>query len=890
MHDALARALAAGATVVTPNRRLARHLVDEYDRAQRATGRLAWASARVLPWAAWLGELEREAVAAGALPPLARVSDHASAELWRIAIEEDANPELDPRPLAEAAMLAWDLVNAHGPGDESWRAWFGGGDEPAAFARWASRYQRALADLAAIDAAGAAGRIARAAPSMASWRDRVIVLTGFVAPQDASVRRVMAALRDAGATIDEREALGDARAVPRSAGFASPADELAAALAWARRRVEVDPDIRVGIVVPDLAARLPEVRRAARERLGTPRDDAQAAAWNVSLGPPLADVPLVATALGILSLAWSSLPVGQAATLLRSRYLPDDLGDGRHARARLERAWLERGVRRVGLDDVASDLERRGDPFAERLASLRGFARRRRSATRHEWIDAWRDALRAAGWPAHALASDEHQAAARLDELFAAYATIDAIADGPRSARLGGAEAVRGFVQWAASTPFQPESPAAPIQILGLIESIGLPFDALWIAGMSDDAWPRAAHPHSLLPIRWQRERGVPRSDAAGELAWAREVTSLWLRAAPEVVVSRAPTAEQREAIVSALFPTAVDTTIEVPASAARAAFDSRGPLDPLADGRAPPIAPGENVRATAATIEAQSACPFKALAATRWRVEPWPALSIGLTPAERGTLMHAALEAFFAEVRDSDALAALSADEAALAQACDDASHRAIPRLRPERWREVPDAVREGEAARIARQLEQWIRTVEAARPPFAVRSPEESIALALGSLALSLRIDRVDTLAGGGVAILDYKTGAAPAIGRWTAERPEAMQLALYALAWRESHPGEPVRATAIGQVRPGECEVVGVFADAALRFDPDANRTQEVPGDWAAFESKRDTQVVALAEAFARGEASVAPRRWAECRTCGRQSLCRIGDADDEADEAP
>ena len=50
MPDALARAL-AGATVVTPNRRLARHLTDTYDRAQVAAGLRAsvgsgaWASA-----------------------------------------------------------------------------------------------------------------------------------------------------------------------------------------------------------------------------------------------------------------------------------------------------------------------------------------------------------------------------------------------------------------------------------------------------------------------------------------------------------------------------------------------------------------------------------------------------------------------------------------------------------------------------------------------------------------------------------------------------------------------------------------------------------------------------------------------------------------------------
>lgn len=885
MHDALARALAAGATVVTPNRRLARHLIDAYDRAQREAGRTAWASAQALPWAAWVAALEGEAVAAGAIAPLARLAEPASAELWRLAVEEDANPDVDARLLGASAQHAWDLVHAHGAGGASWRAWSTGDDEPAAFARWAERYQRALARLDAGDAAGAPERVARAAPAMAAWRDRAVVLTGFVAPE-AGLRRVVAALRDAGMRIDEHESLDAAPAVPRSASFATPADELAAALAWARERVEARPGARVGIVVPDLSARLPEVRRAARDRLGVPADDAPAA-WNLSLGPPLADVPLVASALGLLALAWSSLSIGEAATLVRSRYLPDEGAAGRVLRARLERGWLERGVRRVRLDDAIAALERQGDPLASRLASLRPLVRRVRTATRHDWVDAWREALRAAGWPARSLASDEHQAAAKLDELFAACATLDAIGEGPRGPRLGGADAIGALVQAAVATPFQPESSPAPIQIVGLIESIGLPFDALWLAGMGDDAWPRPTRPHPLLPIRWQRERGVPRSDASGELAWAREVTARWLRSAPEVVVSRAPTAEQREAIRSPLFAPVDESTIAVPPSPARLAFEARVPLESLDDPLAPPFG-DEAVRVTAATIEAQSACAFKALAMTRWRAEPWPALSIGLTPAERGDLVHAALEAFFAVVRTSAALAALVADDAALSQACAEAGERSLARLRPERWREIPDTVRAGEAARVARQLEQWLRTVEAARPPFEVVGTETKIALALDALTLSLRIDRVDAPSGGGVVIVDYKTGAAPSVARWTAPRPEATQLALYARAWRDAHADVPVRATAIAQVRPGDCAVVGVFADAALRFDAAAARTQTVPGDWAAFEAMRDGQVLALARAFARGEASVAPRRYAECRTCGRQALCRIGDAPDDGEE--
>jgi exodeoxyribonuclease-5 len=603
--------------------------------------------------------------------------------------------------------------------------------------------------------------------------------------------------------------------VPRSAGFASAGRRAGRGARLGARRVEAQPGARVGIVIPDLEARLPEVRRAARERLGVPDDESRSAAWNVSLGPPLADVPLVAAALGILALAWSSLGAGRRRRSCARATCPTTQGTV---------ATLAPAASAAGSSAACAAFASTTSPRAR--------------ASR-------RPVRRAPGVAAAARATPAHRVASRLDRRVARRAARggwpggersrrtsirprrgsmssrgvrDARCDrrGPRGARVSGADAVHALAQWAASTPFQPESPPAPVQIVGLIESIGLPFDALWIAGMGDDAWPRPARPHPLLPIGWQRDRGVPRSDAAAELAWAREVTSLWRRVARELVVSRAPADEQREAVASALFAPTVETTIAVPASAARAAFDARITLEPLDDARAPPLAAGESARATAATIEAQSACAFQALAAARWRAEPWPALAIGLTPAERGTLVHAALEALFADVRDSAALAALVADPGALARACAAAAERSLERIRPDRWREIPDAVRTGEPSRVARQLEQWLRGVEAARPPFAVRATEEKSRscsdrsrFRCGSIASTrCRRRRVDP------RLQDRHRAAGRSLDR-RASRGDAAR-ALRARVARGAS-GEPVRATAIGQVRPGECAVVGTFAGA-------------------------------------------------------------------------
>ena len=894
MHDALARALAAGATVVTPNRRLARHLVDEYDRVQRAAGKLAWIAARALPWNAWITAMHDEAIAAGVLAPLVPLSPQGSALLWRAAVEADTPPVQDVAGLAASAAEAWTLVHGYGAGGEGWRAWSGSDDEPAAFARWAERYRSALAAHRATDTAVAAERVVQAADAMPSWRGGHVAFVGVVDPTPQQ-RRLEAALARAGMRVETLAALADLEASPRRAAFASPDAELAAALAWARGEAERRPEARIAVVVPDLAHRLAAVHLAAIDTFGRSDDDASATqAWNVSLGAPIDAVPLVASAIDLIALGWTTLPAGRAAALLRSVHLPDADGESRGARAAVERPWLESGVDFVRAGAVVAALEGRDPALARRLSTLRSLAARHRRATRHGWVDAWREALAAVGWPGDAaLSSDDHQALAALDEHLVAFAALDAVSPGRTRGEIGAEEAVVAFAAILSASPFQPESPAAPIQILGLYESIGLPFDALWIAGMNDETLPRALRPHPLLPARWQREHGVPRSDAARELAYARDVVSWWLRAAPDVVVSHATTIEDRPATRAAVFPAGDAVVLFVPPSQAEMQFAARPVLERSTDALAPAVseAIAERWRAGSGLVAAQSDCPFQALAARRWRADPWPDPVVGLTPMERGNLVHAALAAFWRETGDQPTLVSLVNAPPRFAAARARAAQEAIATIDAARWRRVPAVVRALEEDRLSRLLAEWLIEVELRRPPFATAFVEHEQTLAIGALSLALRLDRVDVLADGGAAIVDYKTGGVPAISRWTGDRPESTQLALYALAWLASRPETPVRATVLARVKRGDPKAVGLYADPGARFAvPKSSERTDPVVDWAALQASWRGTMTDLVDAFVRGEAQVAPRELSVCRTCARHALCRIRDAardDDEVD---
>ena len=891
----LAAALAAGATIVTPNNRLARALAAQHDDAMRARGAQAWPAARVLPWHAWLRALWQDALAADALDsPRPLLAEAASAYLWDRVVGDTAGL-LDPRGAAAQAAQAWTLFHAWREPDERLAAWAHAGiaDDVAAFARWAERFEADATRTGAIDAALAADALTAAAARVPAWRAADVVLAGFLEPTRQQ-SRLLAALRGAGMRIAE-VALPRARAGhTQRIECATPQVELAAGLCAARARVEHDPAARVGIVIGDLDDRRHEVVAAADDILCpelAARPDADVVRpYALSLGTRLPDVPVAAAALALVEWSAAALPVAAAGALLRSPYLPG----GERAwqrRARIEEAWREEGVREVPFADAVRTLAAAGDEAlatAWRGAALPG-SRRQAPA---QWAQAWQTWLAATGWPGErTLASGEWQARERFLEVLGAFAALGGVAPA-----LNRDDAVHALRAACARVVFQPEAPPAPVQILGLLEASGLEFDLLWLAGMAAERWPQAAAPNPLLPLAWQRARGVPRADAAGSLAFARTATAAFAHAADDVIASHAVLvdgfARAGSALVAA-WPSGEAPDTQVRAGRAWDLVAARAPLLSSPDFRAPGLPEGTRVRGGVSVIESQSACPFQAWAHHRLRARAALAPDAGLTVLERGDLLHRALAAFWRDVRTHAALAALADD--ALRARIDTAVEQAQRTLTTSRRATLPPPVAAAEGARLAATLYGWLTAVERERTAFTVADTEDGATLQLAGLDLAFRIDRVDTLADGGAAIIDYKSGRVPAPARWFAPRPAATQVGLYALARMASHPDVPVRAVAYGELKAGSVRVTGLAeqrdAWPALRV-AGADRRVLVAG-WEDAQAQWRERYGALAAAYRDGQAAVAPRDANACKYCDLAALCRVqrlddADDDDEADD--
>jgi ATP-dependent helicase/nuclease subunit B len=897
LAPALVDAIAAGFPVVTPNNRLARRINARYDALQMAAGRRAWTAATALPWNAWITRLWQEAV--GVDPPGAPrrlLTPTQIGWLWQRIVGADSArraPLMDVDGAAALAQEAWDRMHAWGAGGESWRGWDDAtaGEDPAAFARWAGEYRNALTDAEAIDLALAPDRLVAMLPALRGVIGGTVVVAGFT-EFTAQQQRFLTALQACAVAVT-RCPTADCRD-PDVRVLACPTahDEIALALAWARDRSVALPGATIGIVVLDLAARRDEVRALADEvlcpGLQWPGNESAVRPYDLSLGSPLADASLVAAALGLLRLGRGSVPAAEAAVLLRSCYLPGD-DQAWMRRAGVEGEWRKAGVSAVDIEAMIRAVGPIEPALASRWRAALNHRRWPARASPSAWVELWRAWLTALGWPGERTAdSSEFQVRGAWEELLAGFAAL-----GSLERALSGRDATAALAGLAARQVFQPEAPAASVQILGALEAAALPFDALWVAGLAAEVWPPSAAPNPLLPIAWQREHNLPRSSAAREHAWARALTGEFSRAAPEVVFSYARTSDDHLRLPSALLAEWEHAeSAAAPPRFGAMVVGTRPRLEAIDDSQAPPVPAGATMSGGASLIERQAECPFRALAMHRLGVLPWPKQEEGLSALDRGNLVHRAMLEFWREVNDQATLLAL--DDATRIRVQDDAVSRALASdaVPAERWRQVSELIAGSERDRVRALLDAWIAGFERARPPFRVAATELAQTLCLAGISLRLRIDRVDELVSGGIAVVDYKTGVTIAPAKWFEARPQAPQLGLYALALQAQQPQADVCAVAYARMKIGELGWSGVAADGALwpGLAVPGDITAGALPDWGAALAFWTSACTGLAAEAAAGHAPVLPRDPATtCRHCGLQALCRVGSAEPDTDGA-
>lgn len=893
-HDELLRRLArepCGAlTVVTPNHRLAQDLARAVGEIHAAAGRRSWPAPDILALPQWLERLHEEARfddRGEPEPPL--LSPDQELLGWEGVISRDAGRTLltGPAALARQTQAAWqlacdwDIEGALG----TWE----GGEDAAAFAAWSGAWQAHMRRHGWLDRAALASRLPAWLARPGVRRPATLVAFAFQILTPAQ-RRVFEACRAAGIAVEIAGAPRHAGA-PRVVRAESPRREIEVAARWARAQLESARPGRaphIAVVVPDLAKRRESVRRAFSRVFAPSGRTAGGALFNLSLGRALADYPLADFALCLIDLADGAVDFAAASRVLRSPFLGESMAEF-EPRARLDMVLRKAAPPRLDLEDlarlVATCTQESGRASAPRcralearLAALASTPRPGRLAAPHAWAAFFAQQLSAAGFPGERpLDSAEHQVLGKWHEALSRLASLGPVVEAlkPDAAR-------RHLRRLCADTLFQPESGEAPVQVLGLLESVGLSFDALWVTGLTDDAWPQSPRPDPFLPVSLQRKAGLPQASAEASLALDAEITRSWASAAPEVIFSHGLLDEERALEASPLlapYPVAGEASLALaPYEGLRealfAAGRDPGAWDGKVDERAPPLGEHAAIGGTAILAD-QAACPFRAYAHHRLGAEGLEAAQPGLGAAERGKLLHALMARVWRDLGSHAALVAAPAER--IEQIVAEAARAAVKQLQGERPGRLDGRFADLERARLAQAARDWL-DIDRERAPFDVVSREEKLALVAGTLVLNGRIDRLDRLASGGVAVIDYKSGA-PSVSGWLGARPEDPQLPLYALGV-----GEEVVAVAFARLKKGKLGFAGLAREDGLlpgvKSVSGHAAAKKVAASWKELlEGWRET-TTNLAGDFVRGDARVDPKRpFATCEYCDLAALCRV-----------
>jgi exodeoxyribonuclease-5 len=880
--------------VLCATARLALDLRRAHGDLQVARGAATWRALQSSTPALWLDALVSRALLRGDIPPDAAADGFLGIvqerNLWELAIARDAGAAadlFDREGMALAAMEAASL-------QRMWRVEVPDAlhtGEYLAWLRWREDVESACheGNWRGIDAI-LAWRIACIERGLGGLPAR-IGLAGFVAP-DPVISRLLLVLEARGVALF-RVDFGCGHAVEAQGIECADAEaECLAAAAWAGRRLAEAGDgrVRLRIAAAELPARRRQLEVAMSEAL---HGDAVGAGWagqerdyEFVGGEPLAAHALADVALSLLQIYASPRRIAQASfgALLCAPGWSADV-DEADARARIEAGLRELLPPEASLERFRSAIGRLATrvPAPQLLAHLDSLLDATRSASRRQAPSAWGkvfiELLDSLGWPGQRpLLAAEADVVDDLRELILGLSSLDAILG-----RIDRGEALRQLRRQCRDRAFRARRRRAlRVEICSLDDALAGAVDGLWVIGLNEGAWPPAPRPNPILPAELQRRAGIPSARADSLADAAREAQALWCACAPEVMFSWS-----RKEGEKALRPSPLLNGIAVTRDEATPPLVAvAGETEYIDDSRAPELGPGEEIRGGTGLLAAQAACPAWAFYRYRLGAAELPAPTSGLDALARGSLLHAALEAFWtgrglAELLAMDAARRAVEIARVVKLALDDHDREAIDPL--------PPRLRALEGQRLTELLTTWLE-VEATRPPFVVVAREERHRLDIEGLPVTVVIDRVDELGDGRLAIIDYKSGRSDRSSSWSAERIVEPQLPIYAAL---AFPDRAVAAVALARVTREEPAFYGVAESEGLlpnvkALDQQRRRygDDDFP-DWTALRAVWAERIREVAREVKAGVAAVVFEKESDLQYCEVKPLLRLADRQQQID---
>lgn len=880
--------VADGAVLLTVNQRLARHRSMQFQRWQQALANQWWETPAILPARSWLLGLHAQLLTSGdstrtLLPELLQQ------RIWQECIDSDESMLLlDSNAASRGARRAWEVANAwqcHPVEDDYLPL------DQLAWSQWRINYQAVLDEKGSVDHAALADHIRKILNSGRGVENLPgkILLDGFLQlpPQ---LQTLVTTLERCGTHVELLTSSPDALVHP--VDYEDDAQEMLGIALHMRTELERDGQQSLGLVVPDLQNRRAEVLRAFDQvfypSLSPVQIREKGRPYDLSIGLPLADTSVIQTALSIVRLCVSHIQGSEISALLLSPYLSAGAEES-HRREQLDKRFRDNRIRKLDLAGLNSLLANQGR-LGRKTGTLIQKVKLNR-ATLSTWAERISQWLTELGWPGAGMDTEEYQAVSAWMECLDDLQLLD------NNEGVSADNALNLLNRLARERIFQVDTQATPIQIMGRLESHGIAFDCLWVAGLDSEQWPAVGSPTPFISIQQQKAAGVPDASAPARLLLAEREFLQWSSQAPLLVASRAVNRDGKE-LDAASIPVVMTSdenrilanarlahllnvsSQDTPVDVLRQALE----LNSVLDTHGPALPAGSEVKGGARLFENQALCPFKSFALHRLSIRPLEEAGLGLDPRQHGTLLHQVLEFFWKEVQTQEQLLALSEEEftRVLLRTIDTAIDEC----------KVPGSLIELERTRLLQLLTEWLKTQEAIRPAFEVVSLEQQQSIEHGGIIMSVMLDRIDKVHGE-LVLIDYKTGVSNSVNSWADNRISNPQLPLYVLT------NEDIKGATFAQVARNQCKFKGVASEpdmlpkvkTTVIKSRAGQATERELSSWHDWRMHWKDALDTVAFEVRQGLATVSPMKGA-CTHCELTSLCRIGDEqlDVNAEEQP
>ena len=911
--------------VLTGSVRTARTFLHLYNEWQQQKNLRAWSTPRILAWEVWLQE-QWDALIITSDVEQTLLTDEQERSLWHSVLDKARVPFLhNENSLVETAMQSARIAQAYLLSQQQIQQSAEGVDAHS-FARWLRLFASECSRLGLLPSAQLADTI-RTHPrrNRLPWPEKIF-LVGFdrLTPQQM---QFLDDLRGHGRTITNLWLTPEEQSSAPPLVITAPTqqEELYAAAFWIRQRLEQNPSERIGVILPSVSAARPNIERIFRRVLAPDSLHVSNASprlpYEFSLGEPLHTLPLIRSAL--LFLRWLTQPLAweEASYCITAGHFENTTKD---ELARLDaslRTHLHSTSGTIALPwllrFLQSNPKTENNPFllvvqeathltrTENIMQQSGVKPSVR--TYAEWGMRAENILRTMQWSLlQPKTSVEFQLLRRWSSVLDSIAAIDSVAAPVSfSAWL---DAVQSATHRAL---FTLESHGAPVQILGVAESAGIPFDVIWFLDASAESWPARGQAQPWIPWLLQKQFTLPYADAQADYAHASHITQRILSTCKQAVFSFALEASAEESgpatnsasAVTRTSPVLQDILPHISQMDAHTLLPTLknkmqpvASLSTLAVASEPPIPlPAANVRGGVRFLQLQAACPFRAFAELRLGSTPVEDPEPGIDPRTQGGLIHAVLHDFWSQVKTQAALLELSAKQR------NELLVHCILSAQSEVHSHLPheDLLLAIESERIAERLLAWLN-VEAQRPEFFVAACEKTLEHSeIGGVHFDCRIDRIDQV-GDGLALLDYKTGNIAA-SACRGDRPDEPQLPTYAvLMQNDRQHNAPLRGVAFAHLnaKQSSFKIIHSLSQTFQAKDPrndkrnnpivNANTLDTIVQNWRVTLEN-------LAGEFRAGTSRVDPKHPREtCEHCEQMLLCRVRetsihqqDSEDEED---